>query len=296
MKDSFNKTLPVNEEILTGILQSLSHESDNSIAQPHLVVGEMGSGKSYLLRELASEIGTNYPGLFPIGLIDGRTLFSTQDLWKYSIGINGRPVLLVDDIQYYFDRTSVESQFDLRGRLSVSGAPILIATSEYVPHHITDYSSALFDAFKVSYIKPVSKDIYIKFVDDESQLDRLNRLMDYLPKTISSLLMVREILKQSNNKADDIEKLRERYSGLYYGRYSALPIPMQRILSALVYEKEGLTLAGLREKTEQDNGKISPYLKIMVDNGILEKTALSQRGAVYRMADPLFRLWLSSSE
>ena len=108
--------------------------------------------------------------------------------------------------------------------------------------------------------------------------------------------MVREILKQSNNKADDIEKLRERYSGLYYGRYSALPIPMQRILSALVYEKEGLTLAGLREKTEQDNGKISPYLKIMVDNGILEKTALSQRGAVYRMADPLFRLWLSSSE
>ena len=43
--------------------------------------------------------------------------------------------------------------------------------------------------------------------------------------------------------------------------------------------------------TGQDNGKISPYLKLMADRKIIDKTSKTQRGGIYTITDPLFRLY-----
>ena len=293
MKDLYNNTILLNGEIISGLLQSLSHETGNNIAQPHLIVGESGSGKSFLLRELASRVSAKHPNIFTVVLIDGRTLFSVEDLWQYSIGLKSRPVLLVDDMQYFFQRTDNQDQFDLRGRLSRPGAPVLICAAEHVPNQITDYKAAFFEAFKLHYIRPIQKDIVSQLVESDSELERVNRLMDYLPKTAGSLMQVCEIVNRSKNQDNDLVLLKSLISHLYSERYKNLPVSMQRILMALSGDNGGLTLAGIRDKTGQDNGKLSPYLKIMTDNGLIERTSLSQRGAVYSIADHQFRLWLS---
>jgi hypothetical protein len=52
-------------------------------------------------------------------------------------------------------------------------------------------------------------------------------------------------------------------------------------------------LKEIREMTGQENGQISPYLKMMTDQKIVERMAKKQRGAKYRIIDLLFRLWLN---
>jgi len=55
----------------------------------------------------------------------------------------------------------------------------------------------------------------------------------------------------------------------------------------------GGVLKEIREMTGQENGQISPYLKMMTDQKIVERMAKKQRGAKYRIIDLLFRLWLN---
>ncbi len=56
---------------------------------------------------------------------------------------------------------------------------------------------------------------------------------------------------------------------------------------------KGGVLKEIREMTGQENGQISPYLKMMTDQKIVERMAKKQRGAKYRIIDLLFRLWLN---
>ena len=70
---------------------------------------------------------------------------------------------------------------------------------------------------------------------------------------------------------------------------------IQRILSAIARPENGVSLQEIRQMTGQDNGKISPYLKLMADRKIIDKTSKTQRGGIYIIADPLFRLWLQTN-
>ena len=61
----------------------------------------------------------------------------------------------------------------------------------------------------------------------------------------------------------------------------------------LAIADEGVVLKEIREMTGQENGQISPYLKMIKNKKIVERMAKNQRGAKYRIIDPLFRLWLN---
>lgn len=65
------------------------------------------------------------------------------------------------------------------------------------------------------------------------------------------------------------------------------------LLSVLAIADEGVVLKEIREMTGQENGQISPYLKMMTDQKIVDRMVKKQRGAKYRIIDPLFRLWLN---
>lgn len=54
----------------------------------------------------------------------------------------------------------------------------------------------------------------------------------------------------------------------------------------------GLALSEIRDITGQENGKISPYLKLMADQKLIYKEAKTPRGGIYYIIDPLFKLWL----
>ncbi len=121
---------------------------------------------------------------------------------------------------------------------------------------------------------------------------RLENLMSYLSKTPRSVQIAAKIVEDSANPETDIMLLIDRFSFYYQAKYDSYVVQIQRILSAIAKAENGLSLQDIRQATGQENGKISPYLKLMIDQKIIDKTSKTQRGGIYTIADPLFKLWL----
>lgn len=290
MGSSFNNPPMLNNAAFTIIMRYLERESLETSGQPHLIVGEYGSGKSTLLRRIFDDVSSRYTSFSAIWL-DGRKLFTSNDIIE-SIG-SGRTILFIDDFHYYLQRTSSEQHYLLRGTLSAKGGPILIASAPTVPSQLTSYGSAFYDAFRISYLKPLSAEELDSVLGTAgSRVDRCHRLMEFLPQTVRSAFIVSNIVRRSHSSAEDLHLLKEHFTPLYKMRFDAIPPQQQRILLALAGENEGLRLSGIREKTGQESSSISPYLTLMIENGLLTRDSETLRGGSYKISDPLFSLWL----
>lgn len=305
-------TIIVNEDILSSLASYLSKENTGKTAQPYLIVGESGCGKTFLLKRLADYIKkSGNLSLYPI-IIEGKSLFSTEDIWsKCAVHLNIEKgaetfdnirmwqeenalqiVLLIDNIQYYFKRTDNAEHFNLRGKLNRKGAPILVATSDKVLPALTEYNAAFFDGFKILYTRPLTSSDIENVSNGKYDIPRLEKMMSYQPKTIRALFVSMEISDKSTNPENDLMFLSDYHSSYYQVKYDACVTQIQRILSTLSTSDEGNSLQEIREKTGQDNGKISPYLKLMADQNLIGKKTKTPRGSIYAIADPLFKLWL----
>lgn len=306
------EVLAINEEAFAALRSYLSKEDITKIAQPNLIVGESGCGKTFLIKRLYSIVKENMGNtLYPI-VIEGKSLFSTDDIWEQStlhLNIEGdndsfdavlkwqetnskRVVLFVDNIQYYFERTDNTEQYGLRGKLNRSGAPIIIASSEKVLPAFTDYDAPFFDGFKITYLKPLTLSAVDKIKDGGYDTNRLEKIMAYMPKTIRSMFIAMGIVDKSEDSTNDLAFLSDYFFSHYQEKFDVTSTQTQRILSALSQSESGLTLSEIREITGQGNGKISPYLKLMIDQKQIRKEAKSLRGGIYSIIDPLFKLWL----
>lgn len=306
------EVLAINEEAFAALRSYLSKEDITKIAQPNLIVGESGCGKTFLIKRLYSIVKENMGNtLYPI-VIEGKSLFSTDDIWEQStlhLNIEGdndsfdavlkwqetnskRVVLFVDNIQYYFERTDNTEQYGLRGKLNRSGAPIIIASSEKVLPAFTDYDAPFFDGFKITYLKPLTLSAVDQIKDGGYDTNRLEKIMAYMPKTIRSMFIAMGILDKSEDSTNDLAFLSDYFFSHYQEKFDVTSTQTQRILSALSQSESGLTLSEIREITGQANGKISPYLKLMIDQKQIRKEAKSLRGGIYSIIDPLFKLWL----
>lgn len=304
--------LSVNEDVYTSLANYLSRESIAKTAQPNLIVGESGSGKTFLLKRLYGRMKDDMSKTFYPVVIEGKTLFSTDDIWSQCascLKIEGitdsfeavlkwqevnlkRVVLFIDNIQYYFERTDNTEQYVLRGKLNRSGAPVLIASSEKVLPAFTEYDAAFFDGFKINYLKPLAISAVEKITNGEYDIHRLENIMKYMSKTIRSMFIAVEILRKSGDPTKDLTFLSDYFFSHYQEKFDATSSQTQRILSALSQTDTGLTLSEIREITGQENGKISPYLKLMADQKLINKEAKTLRGGIYSIIDPLFKLWL----
>lgn len=306
------EAVAIHEEAYTLLCNYLLKENMAKTAQPNLIVGEAGSGKTFLLKRLADNIDRNMGNsLYPI-LMEGKSLFSTEDIWaqcashlnvgqgkdafeyilEWQEDNSKRIVLLIDNIQYYFKRTDNAEQYGLRGKLNKAGSPILIASSDKVLPAFTEYEAAFFDGFKIIYLKPLPTTTIKEITDGQYDISRIERLMSYMPKTIRSLIIVTRIISKSKAAEDDLTLLSDYFYSHYQETFDSVPTQTQRILSALAHSDVGLSLSEIREITGQENGKISPYLKLMVDQKMINKESKTLRSGVYSITDPLFKLWL----
>lgn len=304
--------ITINDGLLVSLVDYLQKEDMNKIAQPHLIVGESGSGKTFLLKRLFAAIkrDTNMP-LIPV-FVEGRTIFSVGDLWKkcastlqiqadtiafedvllWQEKYSCRIILMIDNIQYYFRRTGNDEHFDLRGKLNKRGAPVVIATSDSVLSAFTDYNAAFFDGFRILYMKTLTQSDIRNIVTSDIDIVRLENLMSYLPKTPRSLLIALGILDISNDSKTDIIFLKDCFSLYCQTEYDGCVLQVQKILSALANMNNGGTLQDIRKMTGQDNGKLSPYLKSMLDKKLIKKESRTLRGGRYTIANSLLELWL----
>ena len=251
------ESVVINNDIFTSIFNYLLKEDRDKIAQPNLIIGEKGSGKTSLLKRMYFSIENSAKWLKPV-FIDGKSLFSTDDIWKFcSLQDDScRTVLLIDNVQYYFERTDNTEQYNLRGKLNKAGAPILIATADKVLPAFTRYESAFFEGFKISYIRPLVVTDYSMFVGYEADMTRLENLMSYLPKTPRSVQIAAKIIEDSASPEMDIMLLLDYFSFYYQAKYDSYVVQIQRILSAIARPENGVSLQKIRQITGQDNGKI----------------------------------------
>ena len=67
--------------IYTSLINSLLKEDLSKTAQPKLIVGGVGCGKTFLIKRLQSTIKKDCSkALYPI-VIDGKSLYSTNYIW-----------------------------------------------------------------------------------------------------------------------------------------------------------------------------------------------------------------------
>lgn len=307
-----DRILSVNEKVYTTLNNYLRREDMTKTAQPSLIVGEAGSGKTFLIKRLYNAIRYNMDNaLLPI-VIEGKSLYSTEDIWAQCVSslniscsknlfgdiiewqrLNSkRIVLLIDNIQYYFNRTKNTDQYRFRGNLNEAGAPILIASSEKVLPAFTEYNAAFFDGFKVIFLKPMSASDIEEILVDEYNFARIETIMSYLPKTIRSMIIATQVIDKSEDEREDIETLSDSCYSHYQEKYDSYTTQVQRILSTLAQSDKGLSLTDIREKTHEDNSKLSPYLKIMMVQNLISKEVKTLRGGKYSIMDPLLRYWL----
>lgn len=304
--------LAINEDVYVSLVNSLSKEELQKTAQPKLIVGEAGCGKTFLIKRLYATIEESMgKALYPI-VIEGKSLYSTDDIWSQCVSLlsigyeedyfnailewqarnSKRIVLFIDNIQYYFNRTDNTEHYGLRGKLNRAGAPVLIASSEKVLTAFTEYNAAFFDGFKIIYFKPINIQAVMNIINGQYDVFRLENIMSYLPMTIRSMFIAIEVLEKSDDSKKDLVFLSDYFYSHYQEKFDSSTIQAQRILSALAQVDTGLNLAEIREKTKQENGKISPYLKLMTDQKTIKKEAKTLRGGIYSIIDPLFKLWL----
>lgn len=74
--------LSVNEDVYISLTNYLSKENINKTAQPNLIVGESGCGKTFLMKRLYGRIKNDMGNILLPIVIDGKSLFSTDDIWN----------------------------------------------------------------------------------------------------------------------------------------------------------------------------------------------------------------------
>jgi tetratricopeptide (TPR) repeat protein len=231
-----------------------------------------------------------------------------QFLIDYSEKSKRRPVLLVDNMSFLFDRLDKPEQHQLRAWLMQNGAPIVVGASAIVIEETFDYGAPFYDAFQIEYLKKLSFDELLEILTNlasitdsnevllsiHKELPRLKTLHTLTggnPRTATMLfrLIVRGFTKELN---DDLEALLDEITPLYKARFEELSAQMQIIVDAIALHWDPITIEQLRNETRFENNQLSPQLKRLIEVGWIEKIgAYKAKGGAYQISERFFNIW-----
>lgn len=231
-----------------------------------------------------------------------------QFLIEMSKKINKRPVLLIDNMSFIFDRLDKSEQHTLRAWLMQKEAPILIGASAVEIEDTFNYGAPFYDAFQISYLNKLSfeelldilnnlakltnaQEILANIHEEIARLKTIHQLTGGNPRTAVMLfkIIVKGFSKEIN---DDLEALLDEITPLYKARFEELSVQMQIIVDAIALHWDPMNLEQLRTETRLENGQLSPQLKRLVELGWLEKLeAYKAKGSAYQISERFFNIW-----
>lgn len=282
----------INTRIIKQILRYIADENNTDhIPQPMFIIGSTGSGKSTLLRCLYTDLVNNgWSGLLHI--FDGKQFFCSQDIidaTETSMPYDGkRRIVIIDDLDFYFNRSSFDDQYRLRSYLSHESAPLLITSMSGVNDALADYKAPFFEGVRIIYIPPFNP-----VLKPTTESERLKKLLEYLPPVIRSFKIASDIIAKSDSAESDLNELLNLNAPLYRDKLERQPVYSQRILYAIANTERPATLSELREATGLPSGTLSTYLRHLTRSRDIKKTESKKIGSPYYICDPLFKLWLS---
>lgn len=275
------------------------------IPQPIILVGSSGTGKTTIINLLAS-LFENKGMSNRFHVFDGKRFFCSKDIVlaiEKSIPDGSlltddnnfqRRIAIIDNLDYYFKRSSFDDQYRLRSYLNRESAPLLIATIEVIGNSLADYRAPFFEGIRLIYVPAFEVSLLKRMNLSDDKRARIASLMTYMPPTVRSFKIASDVVSASDSMASDMTELLNRVNPSYRILLERLPVNSQKILIALANSEQPASLSELRILTGMQAGILSSYLRQLAKSGIIRKTDPCQHGAPYEVLDRLFRLWLSS--
>ena len=246
-----------------------------------------------------------------LGLIknqEDRSKEAFQFLKTICLSINRRPILLIDNMSFIFDRLDKEEQHTLRAWLMQNGAPIVIGASAVTVEDTFDYGAPFYDAFLIQYLKKLSFEELIEILTNLAKLTQAEKVIPTIqqqlariktlyhltggnPRTATMLfkLIVKGFSKDIN---DDLEALLDEITPLYKSKFEELSPQMQVIVDAIALNWDPINIEQLRDETHYENNQLSPQLKRLTEVGWIEKTnAYKAKGSAYQISERFFNIW-----
>lgn len=231
-----------------------------------------------------------------------------QFLIEMSKKINKRPVLLIDNMSFIFDRLDKSEQHTLRAWLMQNEAPILIGASAVEIEDTFDYGAPFYDAFQISYLNKLSFEELLDILNNLAKLTNAQEILANIHEEIARLKTIHQLTGGNPRTAvmlfkiiikgfskeinDDLEALLDEITPLYKARFEELSVQMQIIVDAIALHWDPMNLDQLRTETRLENGQLSPQLKRLVELGWLEKLdAYKAKGSAYQISERFFNIW-----
>ncbi len=222
--------------------------------------------------------------------------------------INKRPVLLIDNMSFIFDRLNKQEQHVLRSWLMQNDAPILIGASAVEIEDTFNYEAPFYDAFQISYLNKLSFEELVDILNNLAKLTNAHEVLANIHEEIGRLKTIHQLTGGNPRTAvmlfkivvkgfskeinDDLEALLDEITPLYKARFEELPIQLQIIVDAIALHWDPINLEQLRTETRLANGQLSPQLKRLVELGWIEKlNAYKAKGSAYQISERFFNIW-----
>jgi tetratricopeptide (TPR) repeat protein len=235
--------------------------------------------------------------------------------------VKRRPVLLVDNLDFVFDRLKPHENNRFRAWLMRPDAPILVGASISPPSATTNYGAPFYDQFKTHYLDRLSleemrevllqlavgagnTEIPARLDAEQPRLKTLHALTGGNPRTTVILFQI--FTKGFSAEAyQDLEALLDWTTPLYKARFEELPPQAQVLVSALATNWEPTTAAKLCELTHLENKQVSPQLDRLKKAGVIEEMVVDPEDRVgplpegrspqsrtgYQLAERFFNIW-----
>ncbi|MCH5347039.1 MAG: ATP-binding protein [Muribaculaceae bacterium] len=285
------KPVILNEDTFVSVQNEININMVSSSNQAVLIIGQNGSGKTFLLNRIYNNSENAY---YDKIWIDGRSIFSSDEIIMQCSNKSNKSnkcLLFIDDIDFYFNRCTFDEQYRLRRFLYSQDAPMLIGSLSRLLPSLTDYNAPFFEGMKLVYIKSVdSTDLSIFF--SPPYIKRALSLLIYMPKTIRSLEIIEAILTINKNQNSDLDILLSWFAEKYRAIYQGLPTYSQHILNALCLKTDGMIMSEIKYMTKLPPNILTAYLNSLSKNNIINIDKTIKKLCRYSIKDQLFSLWL----
>jgi len=230
-----------------------------------------------------------------------------------------RPVLLVDNIDFVFNRIDKSGRksknndssayWELREALSRSDAPVLIGGSTRLSEPLIGDEKAFYNFFmvhrlgKLTFVEMCAILAHLADRHDAPRVHRvlvgekarLRTLYDLTGGNVRTTLMLFHLLVQGvdGNVREDMERLLDNVTALYKARFEELADQTQVVCHALAMRWNPSSAAEVAEDSALDTRIVSAQLDNLFRDGIVEKVKLGRsRKTGYQIAERFFNLWL----
>lgn len=232
-----------------------------------------------------------------------------------------RTVLLVDNLDYIFDRLKPHEMNRLRAALMKAGAPVLIGAAIAPPQTALSYDAPFYDHFKTHYLDRLSlaemievltqlarqagqREIANRIATEHPRLSALHALTGGNPRTMVILYQI--FTKGFSQEAyQDLESLLDWMTPLYKARFEELPLRSQVIVGAMATHWEPITAGELGRLVQLENNQVSPQLDRLRKMGFIEEVIVDAEDRVgplpegrspqsrtgYQLAERFFNIW-----